>query len=72
MSPEWKADLVSDIALHITWLDLLIAAPVFGWPGLLIGGALGARAWRRRRIAGGVIGALLGCVIWFAVPMLLR
>jgi len=37
---------VSDISLHITWFDLLLAAPVFGWPGLILGGVLGAWLWR--------------------------
>ena len=53
---------MSDISLHFTWLDMIVLAPFFGWPGLIIGGLLGALLWRKRRILGGVIGAVIGCV----------
>ena len=61
---------MSDISLNITWLDLLVLAPILGWPGLLIGAALGAYFWRQRRIAGGVLGAALGCIAWTAFHIL--
>ncbi|MEJ0022309.1 MAG: hypothetical protein WDN76_01885 [Alphaproteobacteria bacterium] len=63
---------MSDIGIHISWLDLLLASPVFGWPGLIIGGALGGFFWRRRRIVGAVLGASVGCVVWFAASLLLK
>ena len=63
---------MSDISIHITWLDLLLAAPVFGWPGLIIGGVLGALLWRQRRVLGAILAALVGCIAWFAVPILLK
>lgn len=62
---------MSDISLHITWLDLLLASPVLGWPGLIAGGALGALFWRRRRILGGALGASAGCVAWTFADILL-
>ena len=61
---------MSDISLHITWFDLLIAAPVFGWPGLILGGGAGALFFRKRRVLFGVLGATIGCVVWFAVGFL--
>ena len=63
---------MSDISLHFEWYELLMAAPIFGWPGGLIGAVLGALAWRRRRIVGGVLGAALGCMIWFFASILLK
>ena len=61
---------MSDISIQITWFDLLLAAPVFGWPGLILGSALGALAWRKRRVLGAVLGAVAGCAIWFAAGFL--
>jgi hypothetical protein len=63
---------VSDISIHITWLDLLLAAPLFGWPGLIIGGVLGALLFPKRRIVCAVLGALIGCAIWFAAGFLMK
>ncbi len=51
---------MSDISLHFSVLDLILMSPIFGWPGLLVGGALGALIWRRRRILGGALGAVAG------------
>jgi len=61
---------MSDISVHITWLDLVLAAPVFGWPGLILGGGLGAVLFRKHRILGAVLGALFGCAFWFAAGLL--
>jgi hypothetical protein len=62
---------MSDISLHITWLDLILASPVLGWPGLIVGAVLGALLWRRRRIVGGLLAAAAGCVMWTFVDILL-
>jgi hypothetical protein len=62
---------MSDISLHFTWLDLALAAPIVGWPGLLVGGALGALAWRKRWYFGALLGAIVGCVAWALALVLL-
>lgn len=51
---------MSDISLDQMWPGFLLFSPVLGWLGLIVGGAIGAWAWRKRRIAGGIIGALIG------------
>lgn len=56
---------MSDISFHFTWLDLILASPVLGWPGLIVGGLIGAWVWRKRRIVGGVLGAVVGCLALF-------
>jgi len=63
---------LSDISLHITWLDLILASPIFGWPGLILGGLLGALLWRKRRIVGAILGGATGCVAWAFASILLR
>ena len=60
---------MSDISLNITWFDLLIFSPFFGWPGLFVGGVLGGIAWRKRPILGSVLGALAGNFIVFGVRL---
>lgn len=60
---------MSDISLHFTWLDWIAIGLALGWPGLIVGGALGALAWRRRRIVCGLLGAIAGCVAIFLVRL---
>lgn len=55
---------MSDINLNFEWWELALYSPIFGWPGLVIGGIIGALAWRRRRILGGVLGAIVGNFAW--------
>jgi len=43
---------------------------MLGWPGLLLGGALGALLWKKRRILGGVFGAIIGNFAVFGVRIL--
>jgi hypothetical protein len=61
---------MSDISIKFTWWELLLYSPVIGWPGLLIGGLAGAIFARRRRILGGVLGAVAGNFLWFAAILL--
>jgi putative Mn2+ efflux pump MntP len=60
---------VSDISINISPIELILFSWVLGWPGLLIGAALGALLWKRRRILGGVLGAVAGNFIVFGVRM---
>lgn len=55
---------MSDISLNITWFDALFFVLLIGSPGLIGGGVLGAIAWKRHRVAGGVLGGLAGLVLW--------
>lgn len=55
---------MSDISINVTWLDVVLWAPVLGWPGLIVGGLLGALLWKGRRILGAVLGALAGSALW--------
>jgi hypothetical protein len=48
---------VSDIGLGWGPLDITAIALIFGSPGLAIGAALGALAWRRHRLWGALVGA---------------
>lgn len=63
---------MSDISISFEWWELLLVSPMLGWPGAIAGGALGALAWRKRPIAGGVIGAVLGNLIVFAARLMLK
>ncbi len=60
---------MSDIAINITWWDLIIFSPVLGWPGAILGAILGVLLWRKRPILGGTFGALIGNFGLFAVRM---
>ena len=61
---------MSDISFHFSPLDIILFSPVFGWPGLLLGGALGAFLWKKRRILGGVLGAIVGNFAVFGLRLL--
>jgi hypothetical protein len=53
---------LSDIALDWSVADYALIALFICWPGLALGALCGALAWRRHRIWGGLIGAMIGCV----------
>lgn len=55
---------MSDIAITFPWPVLLAMALLIGWPGFLLGGALGLLACRAHRIIGGVVGALALDLLW--------
>ena len=57
---------MSDISIKFTWWELLVYSPIWGWPGLIIGGFTGALFLRKRPIGGAVLGALAGNFLWFA------
>ena len=56
---------MSDIKLEFTWWQLLLVSPTLGWPGAIAGAVAGALLWRKRRILGGAIGAIVGNVAVF-------
>ena len=63
---------MSDIGGIFTPLDLALIALMICGPGLVLGGVIGALAWRRRRIAGGLIGAVAGLALWVLGFLLFR
>jgi hypothetical protein len=62
---------VSDITLHFSPLDIILMSPFYGWPGLIAGAAFGALSWKKRRIAGAVLGAIAGNFAIFGARMLM-
>ena len=63
---------MSDISLQFTWLDILLFLLIVGSPGLLLGGALGAFAWKRHRVYGAVLGGVAGLGAYLGVEFLSR
>jgi len=59
---------MSDISLHFSPLELALIALILCSPGLIVGGLVGAFAWRRRWYwcapGGAAVGAAL-CIGWF-------
>jgi len=55
---------MSDINLQFGWFAIAVLTLMLGWPGAIVGVAAGALAWRRRRILGGLLGALAGAALW--------
>ena len=51
---------MSDISIQFTWYEILLFALIIGSPGLVLGGALGAFAWKRHRVCGALLGAVIG------------
>ena len=48
-------------------IDTLIA---IGWPGLVIGGAIGFWAWRQHRITSTSLAALIGMCVWIGLHIM--
>ena len=63
---------MSDIGILNDPVSLVVIALLFGSPGLLLGGIPGALVWRRHRIAGGLLGAVVGFILWLTGLMLVR
>lgn len=55
---------MSDIGILNSPLDIAFIMLLFGSPGLPLGAIIGALVWRRHRIAGALIGAVLGFALW--------
>lgn len=62
---------MSDITLHFSPLEIVLFSPMLGWPGLIIGGVIGALAWKKRRIVGGVLGAIIGNFVVAGIRVLM-
>jgi hypothetical protein len=58
---RWR---LSDIGILNDPSDLVMIALVLGSPGLLLGAIAGALAWRKRRWAGALLGAVIGFATW--------
>ena len=63
---------MSDISLEFTWFDILLFGLLIGSPGLLLGGALGAFAWKGHRVYGAVLGGVLGLCVYLGLEFLSR
>lgn len=64
---------MSDISLNFGWYEILLLIPLVGWPGVVLGVALSAALfWKRRRILAGMVGALIGGMIWAAATVLIN
>jgi hypothetical protein len=55
---------MSDIGLNWGPLDIAVIALIIGAPGLVLGSTLGLMAWRRHRLWGALIGAIVGLALW--------
>ena len=58
---------MSDISIEFGPLELIALVFLMGWPGFLIGAAIGALTWKRRRAIGAGVGALLGAFVWAGI-----
>jgi Na+/proline symporter len=62
---------MSDIGILNDPVSILEIILLLGSPGLLLGAILGALLWRRRRVAGALLGAVIGfflCLLgWLVV-----
>lgn len=63
---------MSDIGILNDPISLFAIALLFGCPGLLLGGIAGAWSWRRHRVAGALLGAIAGFVIWLTGWMIFK
>jgi Na+/proline symporter len=54
---------VSDISILNDPVSLIEIALLLGSPGFLLGAALGVLLWRKRRVAGALLGAMIGFVV---------
>jgi len=63
---------VSDIGILNDPISLIVLALIFGSPGFLVGGISGALLWRHHRIAGVLLGAVAGFIVWLTGWMVFK
>jgi Na+/proline symporter len=63
---------MSDIGILNDPLSLIAIALIFGSPGLVLGAIPGALMWRNHRVAGALLGAGAGFILWLAGWMVLK
>jgi Na+/proline symporter len=63
---------VSDIGILNDPVSLVAIALILGSPGIVLGAIAGALLWRKRRIAGGVAGAMVGFAVWLLGWMVMK
>jgi hypothetical protein len=54
---------VSDVGILNDPVSLIAIALILGSPGILLGAIPGALLWRRHRLAGALLGAVVGFVL---------
>jgi Na+/proline symporter len=54
---------VSDVGILNDPVSLITIALILGSPGILLGAIPGALLWRRHRLAGALLGAVVGFVL---------
>jgi Na+/proline symporter len=57
---------MSDIGILNDPFSIALIVLLLGSPGFVLGALIGALTWRRHRIAGALIGAVMGFVLWLA------
>jgi Na+/proline symporter len=57
---------MSDIGILNNPLSIAFILLLFGSPGLPLGAIVGALVWRRHRVVGALIGAVVGFALWLA------
>ena len=63
---------MSDIGILNDPVSLIVIALIFGSPGFQLGGIPGGLLWRRHRVAGAFLGAVVGFILWLAGWMFLK
>jgi Na+/proline symporter len=63
---------VSDVGILNDPYSIIEIILLLGSPGFLLGAIPGALLWRKHRIAGALVGAVAGFVVWLAGWMVMK
>jgi hypothetical protein len=55
---------MSDVGILNDPLSIAAVFLIFGSPGLVLGAIPGALLWRKHRVSGGLLGAVIGFMVW--------